>query len=346
MGPRSPTMAGISSQHPTTERQGGEHLQMAIHQIPTEETSPTPGAAGTASNHQTLAVTPIAPSKTLTNKGKASPHIIPLSPPHGATSFTLTLPGGWRESSLSHPSKGKHQTAINTQADHPSPTWPTRDWPSCLTPLQRHESEQAPCSQGSDISLINWIDTSPYCPSFNLRPSLQGGRERARQKRGGISDKARQNAMWIFGDSRDITNWGRRKWIRQFTVLYRLGKEQLRRALQQFAQSRRCFYPRRDVIKWIGRSIGLSCEIILPVQEPLTRLRCGASSTCVEFPYTTILWFGVSFEDLNLAGSLPLGERVHTLYAHPSVEGHYFVRFEIHNCQPGASGAWFGSLLG
>jgi hypothetical protein len=61
LGQRSPTMMAISSQHPTTKRQGGEDLLMAIHRIPTEEPSPTPQAAGMASNHRTLASRPTPP---------------------------------------------------------------------------------------------------------------------------------------------------------------------------------------------------------------------------------------------------------------------------------------------
>ena len=130
----------------------------------------------------------------------------------------------------------------------------------------------------------------------------------------------------------------------QFTALYR--QRQMSRAQQQFTLLRRCFYPKRDVIKWTGRLTGLSCEVLHFVQEPLTRLPCGANSTCVELPCTTILWFGVSFEDRTWRSSLSLGEHVHSPYACPSVEDHYFVGFEIRNFKPDASGAWFGSSMG
>ena len=48
-------MTAISPHHPTTVRQGGEDLRMAIHRIPTDETTLTPGAAGMALNHRILA---------------------------------------------------------------------------------------------------------------------------------------------------------------------------------------------------------------------------------------------------------------------------------------------------
>jgi hypothetical protein len=118
------------------------------------------------------------------------------------------------------------------------------------------------------------------------------------------------------------------------------------RAQQQFALLHRCFYQKRDVIKWAVTWMGPSCDVFILFQEPLTRLLLGANSTCVELPYTTILWSGLALEDLNLASSLSLGEHVHTLYARLSVEDHYFVRFEIYNLKPGASGTWFRSLLG
>jgi hypothetical protein len=109
------------------------------------------------------------------------------------------------------------------------------------------------------------------------------------------------------------------------------------RAQQQFALLCRCFCPKRDVIKWAETWMGPTCEVFILVQEPLTRLLHGANSTCVELPYTTILWSELALEDLNLASSLSLGEHVHTLYARPSVEDHYFVGFEIHNPKPGAA---------
>jgi hypothetical protein len=127
----------------------------------------------------------------------------------------------------------------------------------------------------------------------------------------------------------------------QFTALYQ--RRQMSRAQQQFALLRRCFYPKRDVIKWDKTWARPSCEVHT-VQEPLTRLPFGANSTCVELPYTTMLWFGVALEDRTWRGSLSLGE--HVLYAHPSVEDIYSVGFEIHNLKPGTSGAWFGSSPG
>ena len=282
------------------------------------------------------------------NKGKPSIHIIPPSPPHGARPCSSRHHREIRRENQHHPSSERSQAAINARGNLPI-TRSTDDegWfqlPHTVTPPR----EQAHHSRASDTPSINWIGTTPYRLSFDLKPSLQGGKDGTQQKRRGISDEARPNALWIFGDNGDTTNWRRRKWTQQLTVLHRLGKEQFGRALQQFALLRRCFYPRRDVIKWIRkwRMIGLSCEVHNIIQEPLTRLPLGANSTCVELPYTAILWFRVALEDRIRRLGMSLGEHVHSLYACPSVKDTHFVRFEIRNLKPGASGAWFSSLPG
>ena len=241
----------------------------------------------------------------LTNKGKASLHIIPPSPPHGAPGFIWMSPRGQRKSSLSQPSKGRHQAAIDTQEKLPI-THSTDDkgWIQLLHTVTPPPREGSLRSRAADNSPNSWIDAAPHRPSLDL-PSLAEWKERAQQKKGGIPAKTQHNAVWSY-DDKDTTKMRRGRLITQFTSPY---QKLMSKAQQQFTLLRRCFYPRRDVIKWTGRLFGLSCEVHT-VQEPLTRLPCGASSTCVELPYTTILWFGVSLEDLDPASSLPLGEHV------------------------------------
>jgi hypothetical protein len=223
---------------------------------------------------------------------------------------------------------------------NPSITHPTDDerWMQSLHTVTPPRDRHA-CL--IDDSPIDKEDTDLSCFSFDLvRPKQEGREATSQRKKGEIIDGATQEPH----DDGDTIKTRRGELIKQCTVLYR--RRQVSRAQQQFALLQRCFFPRRDVIKWIRR-FGLSCEVLLLVQEPLTRLPCGANSTCVEMTYSTIMGFRVSFEDLNLmAGSLPLGEHVHTLYARPSVEGHYPVRFEIRNRKPGASGACIGTSPG
>jgi hypothetical protein len=153
------------------------------------------------------------------------------------------------------------------------------------------------------------MDAAPYPLSHDLKPSSPGGKERAQQKKGRILDEAQSNALWAF-DSVDTTKTQRGRLTTQFTAPY---QKQMSKAQQQFTLLHQCFYLTRDVIKWDGTWMGL-------VQEPLTRLPFEANSTCVELPYTTMWWTRLALEDSNLAGSLSLGEHVHTLYARPSVE--------------------------
>ncbi len=171
------------------------------------------------------------------------------------------------------------------------------------------------------------MDAAPYRLSLDLKPPSPGWRGRAQQKKGGTLYEAQHNVAWAF-DSGDTTN--RRQWrlTTQLAVANRLRRGQMSRAQQQFALLRRCLYPKRDVIKWAGTWMGPSCEVFILVQQPLTSLLLGANSTCVELPYTT-MWSGLALKDSNLMSSLSLGEHVHTLYARPSVEDHYFVGFEI-----------------
>jgi hypothetical protein len=154
-------------------------------------------------------------------------------------------------------------------------------------------------------SPIDWEDTDLFCLSFDpVQPKPERVEGTSRKKRKEINDREVREHY----DDGDITKTRRGESIKQFTALYR--RRQVSRAQQQFALLQRCFFPRRDVVKWFGkwRLIGLSCEVHHTVQEPLTRLPFEANSTCVELPYTTMWWSRLALEDLNLAGSLSLSE--------------------------------------
>ena len=122
MGSRSPTMTAISSAHPTTKLQGGEDLLMAIHRIPTDEASPTPGAAGLASNHRTMALMPTAPVDAIhlpspTMIGKEAAHPFTLYP-------FLHLTG--------RPNSSRHHREIKREATRIIPAWRYLKLPSML----------------------------------------------------------------------------------------------------------------------------------------------------------------------------------------------------------------------
>jgi hypothetical protein len=96
--------------------------------------------------------------------------------------------------------------------------------------------------------------------SLDLKPPSPAWRGRAQQKKGGTLDKTRHNAVWA-SNSGDTTN--RRRWElnSQLAVADWLRRGQMGRAQQQFALLRRCFYPKRDVIKWAGTWMGPSLEV-------------------------------------------------------------------------------------
>jgi hypothetical protein len=148
--PRAPTMPAISSGQPTTVRQGREIPQMAIHQIPTNKTPPTLGAAGTSPNHRILAMTPTAPSDT-------TPHfpvstMIRQEAAHPHTSYPLLhLTGRPNLSQHHHEIKREASSIIPAPRDLklpsmlegicPSPAQPKpRDGCSPHTLSHRHES--------------------------------------------------------------------------------------------------------------------------------------------------------------------------------------------------------------
>ena len=121
----------------------------------------------------------------LTNKGKASPHIILPSPPHGAPGFIWMSPRGQRKSSLSQPSKGRHQAAIDTQ-EKPPITRSTDDegWTQLLHTITPPR-EQGLSSRAPDTHPRNWMDAAPYRLSLDVKPPSPGWRGRAQQKKGG-----------------------------------------------------------------------------------------------------------------------------------------------------------------
>ena len=143
-------MTTISSPHPTTERLGEEHLRMATHRIPTDEISPTPRAAGMASNHRILAVPSTAPSDDnddtmcLPNPTRAS-HQYTLYPPlhltgRGRAQADTIARSEGRTSIIPAPRNLKLPSML--EGICPSLGRPTtRDGFSYPTPLHHHESK-------------------------------------------------------------------------------------------------------------------------------------------------------------------------------------------------------------
>jgi hypothetical protein len=237
-----------------------------------------------------------------TNKVEAALHIIPPSPPRRATRFAPKTPQGQGGSSQRHPIEGRTQAAINNES----------------LPITR------PIEKDGGWNKLHYIVTSP-------REQVQCSRvpdadnNRICNLNGCICERTRQ-----LGNATNICK------IHNLAKKGRMG-----RAIEQFALLRRCFYPKRDVIKWRGNwNMRLSCEVSDTVQEPLKRLPFEANSTCVELPYaTTMWWFGMVIEDLPRQVRICHWESmcIPCMHVH-QIEGTYFAlsRDPI----PGVSGAW------
>jgi len=133
------------------------------------------------------------------NKGKPSIHIIPPSPPHGARPCSSRNHREIGRENQHHPSSERSQAAIDARGNLPI-TRSTDDegWfqlPHTVTPPR----EQAHHSRASDTPSINWIGTTPYRLSFDLKPSLQGGRMEHNRREGGYPTKHAQMHCGFLG---------------------------------------------------------------------------------------------------------------------------------------------------
>jgi hypothetical protein len=242
-----------------------------------------------------------APSQSI--KRKAALHIIPPSPPRRVIRLASTMPRGQGGSHQRQPIEGRAQAVIDIHESLPI-TRPIKEDEGWNKP----SNIPTPLREQAQRSRVPDVDSNTF---YNLN--------------GSICEGTRQ-----LGYATNICK-----------VHNLAKKERMGRALQQFALLRRCFYPKRDVIKWRGEwNMRLSCEVSDIVQEPLKRLPFEANSTCVELPYATMMWwFGMVIERLTSASAhMPLGEHVHTLYARPPDRRH-LLRLS-RDPIPGASGAW------
>jgi hypothetical protein len=198
-------------------------------------------------------------ASSLTIRGKVASHIIPLSPSRRVTGLESTTPCGQGGRSQRQSIKGNSQAITNNDDDNEDnkslsitrPIDEDEGW-------NKHHHMVTPPQEQAQRSQVSDVDGNTL---YNLN--------------GSICDGTRQ-----LGNATNICK------------IHNLAKkERMGRALQQFALLRRCFYPKRDVIKWRGKwNMRLSCEVSDIVQELLKRLPFEANSTCVELPCGGLEW--------------------------------------------------------